>query len=81
MDIQEPLSFGKERQKAEAVGAKFRWLFFSKAVTEEGLELTTGEVIPADTVIISIGDLPGLWICLPVAVPINLCSPEAAAIQ
>ena len=60
IDIQEPLSFGKERQEAEAVGAKFRWPFFSKAVTDEGLELTTGEVIPADTVIISIGDLPDL---------------------
>lgn len=60
VDIQEPLSFGKERQEAEAAGAKFRWPCFSKAVTEEGLELTTGEVIPADTVIISVGDMPDL---------------------
>lgn len=60
IDIQEPLSFGKERDAAEAAGAKFRWPCFSKAVTEEGLELTTGEVIPADTVIISIGDMPDL---------------------
>lgn len=60
IDIQEPLSFGKERKAAEAVGAKFRWPCFSKAVTEEGLELSTGEIIPADTVIISIGDVPDL---------------------
>jgi NADPH-dependent glutamate synthase beta subunit-like oxidoreductase/NAD-dependent dihydropyrimidine dehydrogenase PreA subunit len=60
IDIQEPLSFGKEREAAEEIGAKFRWPCFSKAVTEEGLELTTGEIIPADTVIISIGDLPDL---------------------
>ncbi|MEW6182217.1 MAG: FAD-dependent oxidoreductase [Bacillota bacterium] len=60
IDVQQPLSFGKERKAAEAAGAKFRWPCFSKAVTEEGLELTTGEVIPADTVIISIGDLPDL---------------------
>jgi len=60
IDIQEPLSFGKEREEAERVGAKFRWPCFSKAVTDEGLELTTGEVIPADTVIISIGDMPEL---------------------
>lgn len=60
VDIQEPLSFGKERQEAEAAGAKFRWPFFSQAVTDEGLELTTGEVIPADTVIISVGDMPDL---------------------
>lgn len=60
VDIQEPLSFGKERRAAEAAGAKFRWPCFSKAVTGEGLELATGEVIPADTVIFSIGDLPEL---------------------
>ncbi|MDR3570152.1 MAG: FAD-dependent oxidoreductase [Syntrophobacteraceae bacterium] len=60
IDIQAPLSFGKERQEAEAAGAKFKWPCFSKAVTEEGLELTTGEVIPADTIIISVGDLPEL---------------------
>lgn len=60
IDVQEPLSFGKERKAAEAAGAKFRWPCFSKAVTDEGLELSTGEVIPADTVIISIGDIPDL---------------------
>ena len=60
VDVKAPASFGKERQHAEAAGAKFRFPCFSKAVTEEGLELTTGEVIPADTVIISIGDMPEL---------------------
>jgi len=60
IDIQEPLSFGKERKEAEAAGAKFRWPCFSKAVTDDGLELTTGEVIPADTIIISVGDAPEL---------------------
>jgi NADPH-dependent glutamate synthase beta subunit-like oxidoreductase/glutamate synthase domain-containing protein 3/NAD-dependent dihydropyrimidine dehydrogenase PreA subunit len=60
IDIQEPLSFGKERKEAEAAGARFRWPCFSKAVTDQGLELTTGEVIAADTIIISVGDLPEL---------------------
>lgn len=60
IDIQTPLSFGAEREAAEAVGANFRWPCFTKAVTEDGVELTTGEVIPADTVIISIGDQPDL---------------------
>ncbi|MGO9016750.1 MAG: FAD-dependent oxidoreductase [Syntrophobacteraceae bacterium] len=60
IDIQEPLSFGKERNEAEAAGARFRWPCFSKAVTEDGLELTTGEVIPADTIVISVGDAPEL---------------------
>jgi NADPH-dependent glutamate synthase beta subunit-like oxidoreductase/glutamate synthase domain-containing protein 3/NAD-dependent dihydropyrimidine dehydrogenase PreA subunit len=60
IDIQEPLSFGREREAAEAVGAKFRWPCFTKAVTAEGLELKGGELIPADTVIVSIGDQPDL---------------------
>ena len=60
IDVQKPASFGKEREDAEAIGAKFRWPVFTKTVTEEGVELTTGEVIPADTVIISIGDQPDL---------------------
>ncbi len=60
IDVQEPASFGKEREDAEAIGAKFRWPVFTKAVTEEGVELATGELIPAGTVIISIGDQPDL---------------------
>ena len=60
IDIQEPLSFGRERRAAEAVGAKFRWPCCTKAVTAIGVELTTGEIIPADTVIVSVGDQPDL---------------------
>ena len=58
IDIQEPASFGVERDAAEAVGARFRWPCFTKAVTAEGVELSDGEVLPADTVVISIGDEP-----------------------
>jgi NADPH-dependent glutamate synthase beta subunit-like oxidoreductase/glutamate synthase domain-containing protein 3/ferredoxin len=60
IDIQEPASFGRERQAAEAAGAQFLWPRFTKAITEEGVELTNGEVLPADTVIVSIGDQPDL---------------------
>jgi NADPH-dependent glutamate synthase beta subunit-like oxidoreductase/glutamate synthase domain-containing protein 3/NAD-dependent dihydropyrimidine dehydrogenase PreA subunit len=60
IDVQEPASFGEERKNAEAVGAKFRWPCFTKEITKKGVKLTTGEVIPADTVIISIGDTPDL---------------------
>ncbi|MDM8552562.1 FAD-dependent oxidoreductase [Desulfobacterales bacterium HSG2] len=60
LDIQEPLSFGKEREDAEAVGAKFRWPVITKEIAEAGVKLDTGEMIPADTVIISIGDAPDL---------------------
>ncbi len=58
IDIQEPASFGRERREAEKAGARFRYPCFTKEVTEEGVVLDTGEVIPADTVIISIGDVP-----------------------
>ncbi len=60
LDVQEPASFGKERREAEKAGARFRWPVFTKAVTEQGVQLDTGETIPADTVIVSIGDVPDL---------------------
>jgi pyruvate/2-oxoglutarate dehydrogenase complex dihydrolipoamide dehydrogenase (E3) component len=58
VDIQKPLAFGKELEAAEALGAKFRWPVSTREVTDEGLVLADGEVIPAQTVFISIGDIP-----------------------
>ncbi len=60
VDIQKPLAFGKERDAAEALGATFKWPVMTKEVTEEGLVTDKGELIPAQTVIISIGDVPSL---------------------
>jgi NADPH-dependent glutamate synthase beta subunit-like oxidoreductase/glutamate synthase domain-containing protein 3/NAD-dependent dihydropyrimidine dehydrogenase PreA subunit len=60
IDIMEPASFGKEREEAEKAGAKFKWPCFTKEISEQGVVLTTGETVPADTVIISIGDAPDL---------------------
>jgi NADPH-dependent glutamate synthase beta subunit-like oxidoreductase/NAD-dependent dihydropyrimidine dehydrogenase PreA subunit len=60
LDIQEPASFGKERDAAEAVGAEFMWPVFTQEITPSGVKLTTGEELPADTVIVSIGDVPEL---------------------
>jgi pyruvate/2-oxoglutarate dehydrogenase complex dihydrolipoamide dehydrogenase (E3) component/Pyruvate/2-oxoacid:ferredoxin oxidoreductase delta subunit len=60
IDIQTPAAFGKEREEAEHVGATFRWPCFTREITPEGLVLTTGELLPAETVIFSIGDAPGL---------------------
>jgi NADPH-dependent glutamate synthase beta subunit-like oxidoreductase/glutamate synthase domain-containing protein 3/Pyruvate/2-oxoacid:ferredoxin oxidoreductase delta subunit len=60
IDVQEPASFGKERLDAEAAGAVFRWPCFTREITAEGVVLSTGETLPADTVIISIGDAPDL---------------------
>jgi NADPH-dependent 2,4-dienoyl-CoA reductase/sulfur reductase-like enzyme len=60
LDVQEPASFGKEREDAEAAGAVFKWPVFTKEVTTKGVVLDNGELIPADTVVISIGDVPDL---------------------
>lgn len=60
IDVQEPASFGVERKAAEAVGVKFRWPCFTKEISGKGVKLATGETIPADTVIVSIGDVPDL---------------------
>ena len=60
LDVQEPASFGKERAAAEAIGAKFRWPVATQEITAKAVKLTTGEDLSADTVIISIGDVPDL---------------------
>jgi NADPH-dependent glutamate synthase beta subunit-like oxidoreductase/glutamate synthase domain-containing protein 3/NAD-dependent dihydropyrimidine dehydrogenase PreA subunit len=60
IDIQKPASSGVERKHAEAAGAKFLWPRFTKAITETAVELTSGELLPADTVIMSVGDQPDL---------------------
>lgn len=60
VDIQKPLAFGKEKIAAEALGARFRWPVQTREVTDAGLVAKDGELIPADTVIISIGDVPAL---------------------
>lgn len=58
IDVQKPASFGKEREDAEAVGATFHWPCFTKEISPEGLLLNDGELLEADSVIISIGDVP-----------------------
>ncbi len=60
VDIQKPLAFGKEKASAEALGATFHWPVFSREATDEGLVSSTGELFPAQTIIISIGDVPAL---------------------
>jgi len=60
IDVQEPAAFGKERKEAEAAGTTFRWPCFTKEITAAGVKLDSGELIPADTVVVSIGDVPDL---------------------
>lgn len=58
LDIQEPASFGAERRAAEAAGARFRWPVYTKEVRADGVELTNGEFLTADTIVVSVGDQP-----------------------
>ncbi len=60
VDIQKPQAFGKEREAAEALGATFQWPVMTREVTEQGVIGADGTVIPAQTVIISIGDIPSM---------------------
>ena len=60
IDVQKPASFGKERQAAEAIGARFIWPVVAEGITKKGVVLSTGEILPADLVVISIGDKPDL---------------------
>lgn len=58
IDIQEPAAFGVERDEAEAAGAIFRWPCFTRELTREGVVLADGEILPADTIVTAIGDVP-----------------------
>ncbi|SLM30660.1 putative pyridine nucleotide-disulfide oxidoreductase [Desulfamplus magnetovallimortis] len=58
IDVQKPAAFGKEKEDAEAVGATFQWPCFTREITPKGVVLDDGELLEADTVIISIGDAP-----------------------
>ncbi|HOI72568.1 MAG TPA: FAD-dependent oxidoreductase [Syntrophales bacterium] len=60
VDIQEPASFGAERRHAEAAGARFLWPRTTRSITDRGVELADGEILPADTVIMAVGDAPDL---------------------
>jgi len=60
VDIQKPLAFGKEKDAAEVLGAVFKWPVMTREVNGKGLVGDDGTLYPADTVIISIGDVPKL---------------------
>jgi len=60
LDVRQPLAFGKEKAQAEAVGATFRWPCIVKEITDKGVLLDSGELVPADTVVVSIGETPKL---------------------
>lgn len=58
IDIQKPSAFEKEIKHAESLGAKILYPCFTDKITKKGVQLKDGQLIEADTVIISIGDRP-----------------------
>ena len=60
IDIQKPAAFDKEINHVKAKGAEILYPCFTKKVTDEGVILSDGTLLEADTVIISIGDRPKL---------------------
>ncbi|MCX8085025.1 MAG: FAD-dependent oxidoreductase [Calditerrivibrio sp.] len=58
IDIQKPAAFEKEMEHAKELGAEILWPCYTEKITDEGVWLRDGRLLPADTVIISIGDRP-----------------------
>ena len=60
IDVQQPAAFAHEIAHIEGLGGKLLWPVQTRAITEEGLVTSEGRVIPADTVIITVGEAPEL---------------------
>ena len=60
VDVQKPAAFPKEIAYVESCGGKLVWPFFTTKITKEGVYANDGRFIPADQVIVSIGEEPVL---------------------
>ncbi len=60
IDVQRPAAFAHEISHVEELGGVILWPVLTREITADGIVTQNGEVIPADTVIVSIGELPEL---------------------
>ena len=60
VDVQKPAAFKEEIDYVEGLGGKLVWPFFTNKITAEGVYANDGTFIPADQVIVSIGEEPEL---------------------
>ena len=60
VDVQKPAAFAKEIAYFEGMGGKIVWPFITQKITAEGIYANDGRFIPADQVIVSIGEEPVL---------------------
>ena len=70
IDVQKPAAFEKEIVHVEALGGQLMWPVATQEITNEGIITTTGELIPGDTVIITVGESPDLAF-LPAGIPME----------
>ena len=60
IDVQMPAAFQKEIDHVQELGGVLLWPVFTKEIREDGLVTQNGQLIPGDTVIITIGENPDL---------------------
>lgn len=60
IDVQQPAAFEKEIAHVQELGGELLWPVMTKEVTADGIVTESGEVLPADTIIITIGETPDL---------------------
>lgn len=60
IDVQKPAADAKEIEHVEELGGTLLWPVMTKEVTAEGIITQDGNLIPGDTVIITIGETPDL---------------------
>ena len=58
VDVQKPAAFPKEIDYFTNLGGKIIWPFVTQKITQEGIYANDGRFIPADQVIVSIGEEP-----------------------
>lgn len=58
IDVQKPAAFDEEIEYIESRGGKLIWPFMTTKITDEGIYDDKGRFIPADMVIVSIGEAP-----------------------
>ena len=79
IDVQRPAAYQKEIDHVKKLGAKILWPVFTSKISEKGLHTKDGKLIPADSVIISIGERPDLsyvpreWLTERGMMDINAC--------
>lgn len=58
IDVQRPAADAIEIAHVEALGGKIIWPVLTQEVTAEGIITKNGELIPGDTIIINVGEMP-----------------------